>query len=224
MTGCQITDEVPADATPQDIADENILMRQEVKTLREELSHQKDLRKIMAQYEDRVARLEAVIEPLTPVKENNMAVMANNKKNKRKLVVVHYRKYFTSFKQLMENWMFRLLAWHLKSTTLFTEDFIQENLYSKLEDKVVDVSLKIAEITVRRSKHMAADRRLVTSRLKALNESFMALRNLADNKVFDLSINQHKNLFEKSDAIRIEYAKIFEDGLFSCDSSISSFG
>ena len=61
---------------------------------------------------------------------------------------------------------------------------------------------------------VGAGRSLVTARLKALNECFMALRNLSENKVFDLSFNQHRQLLEKADTIRVEYAKTLKTDFF----------
>ena len=213
LIGCEV---VKLDsAKTADIQGENAILRKELEETRRDLSHFRDLNKIITQYEDRISRLETVAEPLTPIKENNMAVMANNAKGKEEagggaLSEVFY---------LVQTAYGELDAQAASLTSqindaFYREDYIQENLYRKLEDKVVEISLKISEITVRRSQHMAADRRLVTSRLKALNESFMALENLASNKVFDLSLNQHKNIFNKADMIRIEYAKILKSDFF----------
>lgn len=213
VSGCQISTNSPSDSAS--LADENKMMRKEVDELRGEIRHHRDLRKIMAQYEDRISRLESVADSLNPTKENNMAVMANNKKSKEEagggaLSEVFYLVQ-TAYSEL--DVQAASLASQINDA-FYREDFIQENLYKKLEDKVVEITLKISETTVRRSQHMAADRRLVTSRLKALNESFLALRNLAENKVFDLSINQHKNLYIKSNSIRVEYAKILKTDFF----------
>lgn len=213
LSGCQVVD--VASPNMSALQDDNTLLRKELEETRGELSHYRDLSKIMTQYEDRVARLETVVEPLTPIKENNMAVMANNTKTKEEagggaLSEVFYLVQ-TAYSEL--DTQAASLASQINDA-FYREDYIQENLYEQLEDKVVEISLKIAEVTLRRSQHMAADRRLVTSRLKALNESFMALQNLSNNKVFDLSFNQHKNIFAKADDIRVEYAKILKTDFF----------
>jgi len=213
LSGCQMVGISSPDATV--MQDDNAMMRKELAQLRAETDHHRDIQKIMVQYEERIAHLEAVVEPLAPLKENNMAVIANNVKSEEEagggaLSEVFY---------LVQTAFSELDAQAASLTTLINdvfhkEEFIQENLYAKLEDKVVEVSLKIAEVTVRRSQHMAADRRLVTSRLKALNESFLALKNLAANQVFDLSFSQHKTIFDKADSIRVEYAKILKSDFF----------
>lgn len=213
LSGCQVVD--VASPNMSALQDDNTLLRKELEESRQELSHFRDLSKIMTQYEDRISRLETVVEPLTPIKENNMAVMANNTKSKEEagggaLSEVFYLVQ-TAYSEL--DTQAATLASQINDA-FYREDYIQENLYEQLEDKVVEISLKIAEVTLRRSKHMAADRRLVTSRLKALNESFMALKNLSNNKVFDLSFNQHKNIFGKADAVRVEYAKILKTDFF----------
>ena len=175
------------------------LSSEENESLRTSVSRQKAWRKALIQSEDRISRLDAILEPLAPLKEKNMELMATNARENEEAGGGALSEIFylvqTAYSEL------DLQAANLAAdinTSFSHDDFVQVYLYSLLEDKVVEISTEISEIVNRRSSHMATDRRLVTARLKALNECFQALHNLSENKVFDLSYNQRMLLLGKS--------------------------
>jgi hypothetical protein len=194
---------------------ENTNLSEENSELREKVAQQKEWRKDLIQYEDRIARLDALLEPLAPLKEKNMELMATNAREGEEAGGGALSEIFylvqTAYSEL------DLQAANLAAdinATFTRDDFVQSYLYNNLEDKVVELTVEISEIVLRRSSHMATDRRLVTARLKALNECFLALQHLSENKVFDLSYNQRRDLLEQSDAMRVEYAKTLKTDYF----------
>lgn len=212
-TGCAITS--TTNETVEVVKTENTNLNDENAELRAAVQKQKAWRKDLIQYEDRVARLDAILEPLAPLKEKNMELMATNAREGEEAGGGALSEIFylvqTAYSEL------DLQAANLAAdinTSFNRDDFVQVYLYNNLEDKVVDITLEVAEIVLRRSNHMATDRRLVTARLKALNECFLALRHLSENKVFDLSFNQRSQLLAKTDAIRVEYAKTLKTDYF----------
>jgi hypothetical protein len=212
LGGCAIA---PSNETVADVKQENNNLADENMDLRDSVARQKEWRKSLIQQEDRISRLDAILEPLAPLKQKNMALMATNAREKEEAGGGALSEIFylvqTAYSEL------DLQAANLASdinTSFSHDDFVQIYLYNLLEDKVVDLSTEIAEIVNRRSSHMATDRRLVTARLKALNECFQALRHLSENKVFDLSYNQRMVLLNKADGIRVEYAKTLKTDYF----------
>ena len=211
-TGCAIA---PTNETVEEVKTENNSLTDENASLRESVARQKEWRKNLIQYEDRVSRLDAILEPLAPLKEKNMELMATNAREQEEAGGGALSEIFylvqTAYSEL------DLQAANLAAdinTSFSRDDFVQVYLYNVLEDKVVDLTVEISETVNRRSSHMATDRRLVTARLKALNECFLALRHLSENKVFDLSYNQRSLLLEKADEIRVEYAKTLKTDFF----------
>ena len=172
-------------------------------------------RQDLLKFEDRISRLESVVEPLAPLKEKNMALMEANAQQGEEAGGGSNSEIFylvqTAYSEL--DMQAANVARDI-NTSFSRDDFIQTYLYGQLEDKVVQVTLDIGEIVVRRSGQMAADRRLVTARLKSLHESFLALKNLSENKAFDLSYKQRHLLLQKADDIRVEYAKTLKTDYF----------
>jgi hypothetical protein len=211
VTGCSITTTDSVDSVKTD----NSQLASENASLRETEQKHKEWRKGLIQFEDRISRLDALLEPLAPLKEKNMELMATNAREGEEAGGGSLSEIFylvqTAYSEL--DLQAANLATDINSA-FNRDDFVQVFLYNKLEDKVVDTTLEIAEIVNRRSSHMATDRRLVTARLKALNECFLALRNLSENKVFDLSYNQRIQLLDKADNIRVEYAKTLKTDFF----------
>jgi hypothetical protein len=212
-TGCSITS--TSTETVDTVKVKNSSLSDENAELRESVARQKEWRKDLIQYEDRVSRLDAILEPLAPLKEKNMELMATNAREGEEAGGGSLSEIFylvqTAYSEL------DLQAANLAAdinTSFNRDDFVQVYLYNNLEDKVVDITLEIAEIVLRRSNHMATDRRLVTARLKALNECFLAVRHLSENKVFDLSYNQRVQLLDQADAVRVEYAKTLKTDYF----------
>lgn len=190
-------------------------MSEENALLKAELESNKAWRKNIIFFEDKVNRLENIVEPLAPLAEKNMELMATNAREGEEAGGGSLSEIFylvqTAYSEL------DVQAANLANeinTSFSRDDFVQTYLYDMLEDKVVDITIEIAEVVNRRSNHMATDRRLVTARLKALNECFLALSNLSTNKAFDLSYNQRGRLLEKADIIRVEYAKTLKTDYF----------
>jgi|SaaInlStandDraft_1057018.scaffolds.fasta_scaffold26719_2 hypothetical protein len=208
VSGCAVVTNTGDEKSPEALAQEN----EELKT---SASTTQEWRRNIIQFEDRISRLDAILEPLAPLKEKNMELMATNAREGEEAGGGALSEIFylvqTAYSEL-----------DLQAANVATDvngafsrdDFVQTYLYGLLEDKVVDVTLGVAEVVQRRSSHMATDRRLVTARLKALNECFLALKHLSENKVFDLSYRQRLNLLEKSDVIRVEYAKTLKTDFF----------
>jgi hypothetical protein len=208
LSGCAVITDTGEGNNPEELAQEN----QELKAA---AVSQQEWRRNLIQFEDRISRLDAILEPLAPLKEKNMELMATNAREGEEAGGGALSEIFylvqTAYSEL-----------DLQAANAATDingafsrdDFVQSYLYSLLEDKVVDVTLNVAEVVQRRSSHMATDRRLVTARLKALNECFLALKHLSENKVFDLSYAQRLNLLEKADIIRVEYAKTLKTDFF----------
>ena len=211
ITGCDVT----TTKTVETVKSDNSQLSAENAALREMEMKHREWRKSLIQFEDRIARLDALLEPLAPLKEKNMELMSTNAREGEEAGGGSLSEIFylvqTAYSEL------DLQAANLATdinTAFNRDDFIQVYLYDKLQDKVVACTVEIAELVNRRSSHMATDRRLVTARLKALNECFMALRNLSENKVFDLSFNQRRQLLEKIDVLRVQYAKILKTDFF----------
>ncbi len=183
--------------------------------LRTKLEANQAWRKNIIFYEDKVNRLETIVEPLAPLTEKNMELMATNAREGEEagggaLSEVFYLVQ-TAYSELDVQ---AANVANAINSSFNRDDFVQTFLYDMLEDKVVDITISIAEVVNRRSNHMATDRRLVTARLKALNECFLALSNLSLNKAFDLSYNQRGRLLEKADEVRVEYAKTLKTDFF----------
>lgn len=190
-------------------------LQRENEELHTMVTSHKQWRQQLLRFEDRISRLEAIIEPLAPLKEKNMALMEANSRQGEEpgggstseifyLVQTAYSELDVQAANIARD----------INNSFSRDDFIQAYLYDQLEDKVVQITLDIAETVVRRSSHMATDRRLVTSRLKSLHESFLALRDLSENKAFDLSYKQRSLLLHKVDDVRVEYAKTLKTDYF----------
>ena len=212
LGGCAIA---PSNETVSDVKKKINSLSEENETLRSSLAYHQDWKKELLQQEDRISRLDAILEPLAPLKRKNMELMATNARENEEVGGGALSEIFylvqTAFSEL------DLQAANLASdinTSFLQDDFVQVYLYGLLEDKVVELSIEIAEIVNRRSSHMATDRRLVTARVKALNECFQAIRHLAENKDFELSYQQRTLLLEKADDIRVEYAKTLKTDYF----------
>ena len=210
-TGCEVTTTFEAQKTEETTTS----LSEENATLKEAVHSQKEWRRNLIHFEERVSRLDAILEPLAPLKEKNMELMATNAREGEEAGGGALSEIFylvqTAYSEL--DLQAGNLAGEINSA-FSRDDFVQSYLYGLLEDKVVDITLEIAEITQRRSSHMATDRRLVTARLKALNECFLAVKNLGENKVFDLSYRQRLNLLEKADVLRVEYSKTLKTDFF----------
>lgn len=209
--GCQVV----TNDKYSSIRDDRDVLERENLSLRDEVAQNKEWRKNIIQYEDKINRLEAIIEPLAPLREKNMELMATNSREGEEAGGGSLSEIFylvqTAFSEL--DMQAAGLANEINSS-FNRDDFVQSYLYDLLEDKVVDLTLEIAEVVTRRSHHMATDRRLVTARLKGLNESFLALRNLSQNKSFDLTYSQRNRLLDKADNVRVEYAKTLKTDYF----------
>lgn len=212
LGGCAIA---PSNETVSDVKKKIKTLSEENETLRASLVYHQDWKKELLQQEDRISRLDAILEPLAPIKRKNMELMATNAREDEEVGGGALSEIFylvqTAFSEL------DLQAANLASdinTSFVQDDFVQVYLYGLLEDKVVELSIEVAEIVNRRSSHMATDRRLVTARVKALNECFQAIRHLAENKDFELSYQQRTLLLEKADDIRVEYAKTLKTDYF----------
>lgn len=208
VSGCAVVTDMNSEATPEELAQEN----QELKA---SAVAQQEWRRKLIQFEDRISRLDAILEPLAPLKEKNMELMATNAREGEEAGGGALSEIFylvqTAYSEL--DLQAANVATDINSA-FSRDDFVQSYLYDLLEDKVVEATLGVAEVVQRRSSHMATDRRLVTARLKALNECFLALKHLSENKVFDLSYRQRLNLLEKADIIRVEYAKTLKTDFF----------
>lgn len=100
------------------------------------------------------------------------------------------------------------------STAFDAEDPAATHLFSRLEDRILDESLELADLTLRAARQAAADRNLVMARLKALEECFTALRSLGANESVSLSHRQQRDLVETEDLVRIEYAGTLRSDCF----------
>jgi hypothetical protein len=212
LGGCAIA---PSNETVSDVKKKINTLNEENETLRSSLVYHQEWKKELLQQEDRISRLEAILEPLAPLKQKNMELMATNARENEEVGGGALSEIFylvqTAYSEL------DLQAANLASdinTSFLQDDFVQVYLYGLLEDKVVELSIEIAEIVNRRSSHMATDRRIVTARVKALNECFQAIRHLSENKDFELSYQQRTLLLEKADDIRVEYAKTLKTDYF----------
>ncbi|MBF0197038.1 MAG: hypothetical protein HQL32_04980 [Planctomycetes bacterium] len=209
--GCQMT----TSERVSTIDSENKTLVEQNEELLSAIEQNKEWRRNIIRYEDKVSRLESIVEPLAPLKEKNMELMATNAREGEEAGGGALSEIFylvqTAYSEL------DLQAANLANdinTSFNRDDFVQTYLYDQLEDQVVEITLDIAEVVTRRSTHMAIDRRLVVARLKALQECYSALRNLSENKVFDLSYRQRTQLLDKIDVVRVEYAKTLKTDYF----------
>ncbi len=158
--------------------------------------------------EDAIQSLEGVMQPLAPLYGKNAQAMRNNEREGEEAGDGPTTEIFYLVQSAHAELDKHAAAVASDIANAFTEsDFARGYLLGRLQDKVVEVSLDISETTLRQSNHQAVDRRLVTARLKALHESFLALRNLSQNQAFELSNKRHQAIIQKLDQLRGEYAK-----------------
>lgn len=187
---------------------ENQVLQSKVKAYMEWRSH-------VDKFEQRIAALERIVDPLAPYMEKNMELMKENIREGEEAGGGSRTEIFYKVQSTFSDLDLQAGTLTNSITQEFDkDDFVREYLLEKLKDKVYDLHIEIAEIVLRRSGHMATDRRLVTARLKSLNESFMALRKLAQNQSYDLSYAQRYELLIKTDHVRVEYAKTLKTDYF----------
>ncbi len=176
-----------------------------------QLERMKDMMKL----EDAIVSLESVLEPLAPLSEKNQALMKTNNQQKEEAGGGALGEIFYLIQSAYAELDKSAATIAADVMNKFNEsDYGRPYLLKQLQDKVNSITLEVAELALRHSSHIANDRRLVVARLKSLNECFLALRNLAQSKAFDLTYSQRLLLLEKTDQIRLEYGKVLKTNIF----------
>lgn len=167
------------------------------------------------QFENHISALDDVIGPIAPLAESNKELMEQNAREGEEVGGGSTGEVFYLVPSAYAELDKRAAALASGISNHFGEsDLARSYLLKQLQDQVCDTTIGIADTTLRRSQHMATDRRLATARLKAINECFLALRNLSQSEIFDLSYAVKQTLIQKLDQLRAEYAKTLKSDFF----------